>query len=393
MEKAADTVEKIKLCFFEGDMSRTGGTEKITSQLINALSELGRYDISLLTLTQAGPHFAFDVPDTVHYQYLSDHWINPGPGYLRLIPQVRKFVLEHHIDIMIDVDIVLDVLSVPALKKTSCRLISWEHFNLKYELEFPYRRFILDHFTVKADMNIVLTNQDKRFYQERFKDKVHVKCIYNFLMPEDTSGTKKDIDEISADPAAGPSDIEKKLLEIPKAEHYILSAGRLIKRKGTDFIAEIAEKCLKGHPDWMWLIAGEGEEQDNILKDLKERHIGQVVLLGRRNDVTSLMRYADIFALTARQEGLPMVLLEAMTADLPMVSFDIETGPSDIITDGVNGYLVKPFDTDEYADRLSRLMDDASLRKDLGQANEQIKVKFDRSKIVTEWDEVFKALS
>jgi len=97
--------------------------------------------------------------------------------------------------------------------------------------------------------------------------------------------------------------------------------------------------------------------------------------------------------MTSRTEGLPMVLLEAQVCGLPIVSFDCETGPSDIVADNTNGFLIDCYDIDKMTERISLLCTDYDLRLKFGRnAVENVK-KFSPEIINSKWDKLFEELS
>ena len=89
--------------------------------------------------------------------------------------------------------------------------------------------------------------------------------------------------------------------------------------------------------------------------------------------------------MTSRREGLGMVLLEAKAKKLPLVSFDIHAGPSDIIRDGIDGYLVPPFDTDAMAEKICYLIEHPEARKDFSNHAYGNIDKFRKETILEKW--------
>ena len=85
-----------------------------------------------------------------------------------------------------------------------------------------------------------------------------------------------------------------------------------------------------------------------------------------------------------------MVLLEGKTHRLPLIAFDIMTGPSDIIDDGVNGYLIQPFDTAQMAEKLKELMENNSLRCRMAENAGLGMEKFSEERILRNWMELLK---
>lgn len=129
-------------------------------------------------------------------------------------------------------------------------------------------------------------------------------------------------------------------------------------------LVDVAEQVLPRHPDWQWLILGEGEDRPMLEEKIARAGIGkQLILKGRVPDTDSYYRQSAFFVLTSRFEGLPMVLLEAKAYGLPIVSFDCPTGPSEIIEDALNGNLVRPDDISGMAESVNRLIEDRAIRE------------------------------
>ncbi len=328
----------INICFFSGDITRTGGTERVSIILANALTKEPSLNISILSLTEGGDATFFPLDETIPRTCMSKKWITPGPGYLPLIPKLKKYLQKNDIDLIIDIDIVLDVLSVPASKGLKTKVISWEHFNYMFEQGYLYRRAILKHCTAKSDATVTLTNKDAQAHRDAFPSKNMILSINN--------------------PVEMPGKPAKKI----KRKKAILTVGSLSKRKGTDLLIETAGSVLPDHPDWRWYVLGDGPDKKMLLASIRENGLeGQLIAKGETPDTDYYYDRASIYCLTSRTEGLPMVLLEAKAHGLPAVSFDLHTGPADIIDDGLNGILVPPEDTGAMAKALSNLMDDADM--------------------------------
>ena len=92
-----------------------------------------------------------------------------------------------------------------------------------------------------------------------------------------------------------------------------------------------------------------------------------------------------IYALTSYREGLPLVLLEAKINKLPIVSFDIETGPNEIVKDNVNGFLVVKYNTKLFAKKLNELLNNSKLRKEFSDNAYKDISKFREDEIINEW--------
>ena len=101
-----------------------------------------------------------------------------------------------------------------------------------------------------------------------------------------------------------------------------------------------------------------------------------------------MYRQASIYAMSSRFEGLPLVLIEAQSMGLPIVSFDCLTGPAEIVEDGRNGILVPPLDVEALAEALLSLIRDDRRRKEFSDNALTAASRFDRGKIVEQWEKL-----
>ena len=352
----------MRICFFSGDVTRNGGTERVSVTVANELAKDERFQISFLSLVEQRKDPHYEIAPSITRHALGRKWLSPGPAYLPLIPKLRRFLKEEKIDLIIDIDIVLDVLSVPASRGLKTKVISWEHSNCQYELtQGWYRRIILDNFTKKTDCVVTLTPGDAKAFQEHFQRKERILSIYN--------------------PAA--------VTKVPvsaERENWLITASRLVPEKGTEYLAIVAKEVLKAHPNWKWMICGEGPER-KALEDFREREglQEQLVLLGYVPLVEGYLAKAKIFVLTSKAEGLPMCLLEARAMGVPCVSFDVPTGPADLIEDGVNGYLIPAFECGEMAKRLGELMEDPDRLSGMARRAGEGLEPFELSEVTGQW--------
>lgn len=177
---------------------------------------------------------------------------------------------------------------------------------------------------------------------------------------------------------------------VARTRRVTLAVGRLGQEKGLDQLLEAFGALALQNPEWDLIILGEGSEWQNLEQLLDGLGLkGRVHLPGHVGNPGDWYARADLYVLSSRFEGFPNALLEAMSYGLPAVSFDCETGPADIIRDGVDGYLVPP---SEGAPGLSRameiLMRDEGLRKRMGQEAIAVRERFSAQRIMAEWDEV-----
>ena len=111
-----------------------------------------------------------------------------------------------------------------------------------------------------------------------------------------------------------------------------------------------------------------------------------IILTGSVKGMEKAYRSASMYVMTSEMEGLPMVLLEAKSYGLPIVSFDIMTGPSEIVRDSINGYLVESSDITAMADRICKLIEQPLLRKQFSDATALDMDKFEKGEIIRRWE-------
>ncbi|MGB3669656.1 MAG: glycosyltransferase family 4 protein [Phormidesmis sp.] len=155
--------------------------------------------------------------------------------------------------------------------------------------------------------------------------------------------------------------------------YRLLYVGRLAAVKGLPVLFESIAKIKQTNPNVVLTIVGDGGERKELEKAAAEMGIADNLdFVGYKSqaEVRQYMQQSDIFVLPSFAEGLPIVLMEALAAGLPVVSTQI-AGNSDLVENGINGYLVPPGDTVLMAEHIKTLLDDADLRSRLGAAGRQ----------------------
>lgn len=171
---------------------------------------------------------------------------------------------------------------------------------------------------------------------------------------------------------------------------YIIAAGRFIAQKGFDLLIDAFAIIATEHLDWKLLIFGEGQDHQFLLNRIKEKGLmQQVQLCPVTSDIRSVFLNSSIFVFSSRYEGFGLVLTEAMECGLPCVAFDCECGPREIIDNGETGYLVKSGDINDFALKLETLMNNSTLRKEMGSKGKQTVQRFYVDKIMAQWDRLF----
>ena len=150
--------------------------------------------------------------------------------------------------------------------------------------------------------------------------------------------------------------------------------------------AKVEKQCQ----DWTLEIYGQGN-QTPYRELMQEQGIGETRchLHGSITDVTNIYQGSSIFTLPSRFEGFGLVIIEARAYGVPVVTFDCENGPRNIITNNQDGILVKPFDIDEYAEKLLRLIKDDQLRFQMGKRAHESSQRYLIEDIAQKWKDLF----
>ena len=220
--------------------------------------------------------------------------------------------------------------------------------------------------TSGLDQLVVLTKKDEKDWKKTHNN---IKQIYNF------------------------SDFQSESLALLENKK-VISVGRLTEQKGYNYLIEAWAIIKNKKSDWILEIYGEGDLYNELFQQIKDCRLeNHVILKGRTNQVQEKMLESSIFALSSRYEGFPMVLLESMACGVPVVSFDCETGPAEIIENNDCGILVENRNVLKLAEALLTMMDDKDLRKKSGEIAKIKSANFSKSKIMTQWIDLFEYLT
>lgn len=245
--------------------------------------------------------------------------------------------------------------------KTKC--ICWEHSDPEGNNDHRGQSFARKYGIKKSDLNIVLTKRALRVYRDKYGANNTIQ-IYN---PIDSEVIRK---------SKGYNTKSKK----------IISVGRLTYQKNFESAVEVAADVLSKHPDWEWDVFGQGEELERLVELTQVKGIENQMHF--RGQVSNLYdRYSDyaIMVMTSRYEGFPMTLLEGIGNGLPLVSFDVPTGPDELIEDEENGYLIDLSDIDGMKARLLAIIENQELRKRFSEGSRKKASMFVEERIIKEW--------
>lgn len=321
------------ICFLVGNLNNAGGTERVTTLITNALAQKN-YQVSILNLADGSKPFFELVPNIKTYSLYPEK-ISFKKNFFGAVWRIRKFVIQQQIDTLIVVDSISCVFTVPALFGLGVKHICWEHFNFNVDLGVKYRnwgRFLAAKY---CDHVVTLTNRDRELWVKGIKD-----------------------DQINAKLVTIPNpNPYENVNSYSEREKVVIAVGRLTSQKGFDLLIKAWAKLSREDNQWILKIIGSGEDEETLKFLAKEHNVcSSVEFIAATKNIESFYSQASIFCLSSRYEGFGMVILEAQAFGLPVVSFDCDCGPSDLIQHGKNGYLVPCEDFNELSKNLAKLM-------------------------------------
>lgn len=354
---------KIKrICFFSGDITNSGGTERVGTIIANELSKNEEYQISFVSLVEKRDEPFYELSKSITRHTLFEQPVRGLPNIHRICYRLINLIKKNKFEIIIDIDGILDMYSLTTKLFTRIKVISWEHFNYYQHPVVKHRKYTRWLAGRFADAIVTLTEEDRGYYLENIKVKCPIQAIYNPIM--------------------GLENVK----EYDTSSKMILSVGRLTHQKGFDMLVDIAKEVLHQHKDWTWIILGEGEDRPLLEQKIKDYQLeNRLILKGNVSNIDQYYEKTGIFVLTSRYEGLPMTLLETKPYQLPVVSFDMKTGPKECVIKGENGYLIEEFNQEKMINKINILIENEDLRYEFSRNALNDTKKFSLSKIIQQW--------
>lgn len=346
-----------------------GGVNTVVQNVANSLAENKSFEISILDLNPKekfhdgliSPSIAYVTLKQSSHRYPVQFWINLLPIYSYLKQEKIELAFVEGTDAG---------LFVPPLQPfIGTKLIFCDHGALCNQWDNKKATFIRFLASKFCRHTVVLTEKTYQDYIQLFKiKKEKLSIIYNYV-------------------------------ECPSASIYkvsskkIISIGRMTPEKGMDLLIQVASIVLNRHSDWSWNVYGGGPLLLQMRKTTQELHLDkQLFFLGNVENAAQNMNECSICVLPSYREGLPLVLIEALKNLLPAVSFDIETGPRDIIVNGQTGFLISPYRVEEMAEKIEQLISSEDLRMKMSDNCKIQSNKFDKVGIVEQWEKFIIAM-
>ncbi|SHF79981.1 GalNAc-alpha-(1-_4)-GalNAc-alpha-(1-_3)-diNAcBac-PP-undecaprenol alpha-1,4-N-acetyl-D-galactosaminyltransferase [Arenibacter palladensis] len=360
-------VEKQKIAFVIPSLG-AGGAERVVSTLANAL--INDYEVYIITFIKVVPFYKLH--KDVQLMYCVDN-VPPSRNIFNalksnyiLLKKINAIIKTEKIQLLIGFLTSANVLSVLAAKSNSIPSIISERNNPNKNNTNKFWKLLKNFSYPKANYLVVQTNKIKEYYTSSVDEK---KLI---ILPNPISA------ELSA----------KRDNEAFK-ENVILNVGRLTNQKAQDVLiksfSQIEDK------NWKLLIIGEGPKKKEYQKlieklDLKDR----VIIKSKTKNIDKYYNSSRIFAFSSIFEGFPNALIEAMHFGIPCISTDCPTGPSELIKDGINGFLIPMNKEQVLTEKINQLISKEDLRLSFGKNGQKTVDKFKVDSVVERWNKIIK---
>jgi glycosyltransferase involved in cell wall biosynthesis len=335
------------------DISKIGGLSRAAFNLYELFKEKG-IKVKIITghLDENNEkYFKFAKEDIINLDLGSVHKISSSKAkllrwYYEYYKALKKLNIED--TTIISIETIINFLTIASLGSKN-KIIATEHTSFKRKL---FTRLLKRVLYPKAHKLVVLTETDKRLYE-----KVGVKNA--IVIPNFITNSEK----------------------ISKLNNKnILFVANLERVKGIDYLVRIIKKF--NDREWKFTIVGDGSLRKNLEQELKKYN---VEIKGKSLNIEEEFLNADVFIMTSRKEGFPFVLLEAKNHGLPIVSFDIPTGPREMIEDGKNGFLIKFENVDLFVRKLRLLTKNEPLLKEMAKHSKESARRYTKEEIGEKW--------
>ncbi|AJB68686.1 glycosyltransferase, group 1 family protein [Acinetobacter baumannii OIFC0162] len=340
----------MKILFFINSLKYKSGTERVACVLANLFVEKMNCDISIINRDTDFSSVAYPLNDKVKVYKVSGSYSNFFLDSGKLLNSIQPdFIISHN---MGKLSLLLTFLS-----RGHAKLISLEHvaFSVRPKLVRLFSNILYK----RIDQVVVLTEQDKKSYSSFHKNIIKINNI-------------------------SPYDLDENHIYNTNSKD-IIAVGRLTYQKNYESLLESWEIISNKSPEWNLKIYGTGENLDDLTKIITERKLKNVKLMGAASNIDEIYKKAAFFVMSSRFEGLPMVLIEAQTFGLPIVSYDCPHGPSEVIDHEENGLLVENQNSEALAKAIQRLIDQPEVRLEYSKSAKKSAQRFTTTSILNEW--------
>lgn len=357
----------MKICFLHSGFAQHGGIERVVSIVANRMAKESGYSVYSLSFYKIREENAYMIDPRVKEDYLYKKARSMTKAILTNgILKLCRYIQENQISVIVSCGVLYYPLGVICAKMCGIRSICWEHTNPEFTGDYKFQNFGRKLGARHSYANVLISQEAKQYYDLQFPRNNNV-LIWN--------------------PAA--DELFDNIGQYNPDCRNIISVGRLSYPKNFTRLLKVAKKLSQREKDWHWDIYGDGEERQILEDTIDELELrNYVTLKGSVNDLYTRYHKYMAIVMTSRYEGFPMTLIEGAANGLPMIAFDVRTGPKEIIRNGENGFLINAKEDDEMVDAIVRLMHDKQLRIRMSKAAEESIQEFRLNNVLRLWNDL-----
>lgn len=354
-----------------------GGAERVAADLSAYWVQRG-YKVTLVTQADPGtdvyPLHPAVTRHSLRTAAASTGKFNAAVANLRRVWSLRRLIQRERPTIVLGMMTTASILAITAARGQSCRVIATEHTHPPSQ-ELPEMWLRLRRWAYpQAAAVVALTAGTAAWLQQ------HVPGSSVTVIPNAVRWPLESSEPVVVPPPA-------------QGRRRLLAAGRLHPHKGFDLLIRAFHEIAGHFPDWDLVILGEGTCRESLQQQIDEAGLSdRISMPGRVGNVGDWYQQAHLYVLSSRVEGLSNTLLEAMASGLAPVAFDCETGPREIVRNGIDGVLVNPpEDTEALAAHLSDMMAHREQRTAYARRAVDVRDRFSTTRVMALWGHLFEA--
>lgn len=363
----------MKLLYITNGIKGAAGLERVLAIKASYLADVLGYEVHILTLNHNNAPIFYDFSPKIQ---LHDVAVSGNPiQYLKkYVSGIKNTVQKIQPDVISVCDDGLKGFFIPQLLPSKYFIIYERHVSKIIELgdnpSFVKKKivglkfFVMNQLAKSFDKFVVLTEDN--ILEWKLDNLVVISNPLSFYPIESASLQRK----------------------------TVIAVGKQSFQKGFDRLLQSWVVVQKKYPDWSLEIYGKSSEREGLVAMSKELNLNNSVLFFEPvKNIQQKYTNSAIFAFSSRFEGFGMVLIEAMACGVPCVSYDCPCGPSDIINNGDDGFLVENGNINQFAQRLIQLIEDESLRITMGKKAKHNVKRYLSETIMVQWDLLFKEIA
>lgn len=367
-------LNKMKICYCVEGLYNSRGTERVLTECVNLLSD--EMNITIATAFQGGrPDFYILSPKVRRIDLgVTDYQRNSlfhNPRKKDYRRKLTAFLLKEKFDIVVSLG-GLESQFLHKIKDGSKKVL-WFHFAFDISNLFIRER----HKGLVADLMVWLQTKRRVWFANRMDQLVVL--------------SKSDCEKWSkycknATYIYNPITISTS--EVSKCEKKsAIAVGVLGVQKGFDYLIDAWALVAKKHPEWHLDIFGDGPDRKILQERINTYNLQEkIILQGKTDNIEKEYVSHSIYVMSSRAEGFGLVLVEASACGLPLISYDCNYGPNEIIVDGKNGILVSPVgDVKGLSDAIIYLIEDSDKRKAMGVRAKELSCRFNGENVKKNW--------